>query len=73
MQSSFPYQACTLAAAILKVTTSSWSLWQTKLEQRRAKAKKEDPFEIWIQEYKELLASKKIKLPEYDDTFIVQS
>jgi hypothetical protein len=51
-----------------KLSAAELKLWQTRLEERRAK---EDPFEIWIQEYKELLAFKKIKLPEYDDTHIV--
>jgi hypothetical protein len=32
---------------------------------------KEDPFEIWIEEYKLLLKYKKIELPVYDDTHIV--
>jgi hypothetical protein len=45
--------------------------WWNRLEERLAKAKKENPFEIWIQEYKELLAFKKIEQPVYDDTYIV--
>jgi hypothetical protein len=54
-----------------KLSAAELELWHTRLEERRAKAKKEDPFEIWIEEYKELLAFKKIELPVYDDTHIV--
>jgi hypothetical protein len=54
-----------------ELTDAELKLWRTRIEERLAKAKKEDPFEIWIQDYKELLAFKKIKLPVYDDTHIV--
>jgi hypothetical protein len=54
-----------------KLSAAELKLWQTRLEESQAKAKKEDPFEIWIEEYKELLAFKKIELPVHDDTHIV--
>jgi hypothetical protein len=50
-----------------KLSAAELKLWQTRIEERLAKAKKENPFEIWIQEYKELLAFKKIPLPVYED------
>jgi hypothetical protein len=53
-----------------KLSDAELKLWRTRLEERRAKAKKEDPLEIWIQEYKELLAFKKIPLPVYEDSHI---
>lgn len=43
-----------------KLSDAELKLWETRVEERRAKAKKENPFEIWIQEYKELLVFKKI-------------
>ena len=51
-------------------SSDEFKLWLTRLEERRAKAKKEDPLEIWIQEYKELLAFKKIPIPVYEDSHI---
>ena len=54
-----------------KRSDAELKLWRTRLQERRAKAKKEDPFEIWISEYKELLAFKKIPLPVHDDSYII--
>ena len=50
-----------------KLSDAELQLWQTRIEEAHEKAKKENPLGIWIEEYKELLAFKKIPLPVYDD------
>jgi hypothetical protein len=54
-----------------KLSAADRKLWETRVEEARAKARKEDPFEIWIEEYKELLEYKGIKLPVYNTPKIV--
>jgi hypothetical protein len=54
-----------------KLSDANRKLWETRVKEAKAKAKIEDPSEIWVQEYKELLAFKKIELPVYNNPKIV--